>query len=119
MSTSSLAFVPWILMSVLIIGLNIASAVLLLKEKHAGTWLMLVGGIVSLLGVLGNFAVQLMMFFRSGDIELAVRWLTPMGALSGLGSLLFAIGLLLHALRERGKASRIAELEAILATRRD
>lgn len=119
MSFSSLVFVPWLLLSLVIIGLNITSAVLLLREKHAGTWLMLAGGGVSLLGTLVHFVVQMMMVLQPQRmmVELAIKWLTPAGALASLGSLVFAIGLLMHALRERGKASRIAELEAILQSR--
>lgn len=120
MTGNSWFLVPWMLMGIVIVGLNLASAVLLMKEKHGGTWLMLAGGILALLGSLGSIGIQISMFMNLGvSIHHIGEWLMPVAALSGLGSLMFAIGLLLHVLRERGKGQRIAELEAILAARRD
>lgn len=117
---NSWIFIPWMLMGIAIVGLNLASAVFLMKEKHGGIWLMLAGGILALLGSLGSLGILISMFMNLGiPIHRIGEWTTPVAALSGLGSLMFAIGLLLHVLRERGKGQRIAELEAILAARRD
>lgn len=115
MSTSVLSFIPWFLLYFVTAALQITAAVFLLKERHMGALLMLVGGIVMLLGQLGNFALSFaLMMGRFGSPNTLV--FTAVSAVAGLGCLLFAIGLLLHALRQRSKANRIAELEAIIAS---
>ena len=116
MSYSLLTFLPWLLISFVLAALHITSAVILLRERHSGPWLMLAGSATALLGQIASMVVQaFLMQSRSGPPPVA--WLSATSSLSSLGSLLFAIGLLLHALRQRGKANRIAELEAILNSR--
>ena len=77
---------------------------------------MLVGSIITVIGQVSRIFVQMIVmpnFSASGNMQ----WLTATAAISGLGGLLFAIGLLLYALHPRGKANRIAELESILNSR--
>ena len=115
MSHSIIPQIVWMLASILVVSVQIISAVLLLREKHIGPWLMLAGAVINLVAALGHPFVS---FFSSlaGGIDLMSTYM----ALSGLayfGALLFGIGLLLHALRLKGRADRIAELEAILHSR--
>lgn len=95
-------------------ALNITSAVILLRDRHVGPWLMLAGSGIALVGQVASTLCQIFLI-RPGNFK--IEWFTAIGAFSALGTLLFAIGLLLHALHQRGKANRIAELEAILASR--
>jgi hypothetical protein len=113
---SILSIIPWFLVSFIITALHIAAAVILLKERHSGPILMLVGSAITLLGQIGGAVVQVFLM-RTNFRPESYQWITATSALSSLGALLFAIGLLLHALRQRGKANRIAELEMILNSR--
>lgn len=117
--SSALTFIPWILISVVIGALNITSAIYLLRERHMGPMLMLAGSGIALLGQLGQIAGTVVMLFgyRSAFITNSTMSMLAVSALATLGTLLFSIGLLLHALHQRGKANRIAELEAILNSR--
>jgi hypothetical protein len=115
--TNSSIPILWMLTSLLTASVLVTSAVLLLREATPGPWLMLVGSSISLLGVLGNGIV---LHWLSGWLDMAsgtFAWFTAVSAFSFFGHLLFAIGLLLHALSLRGRADRIAELEAILRSR--
>jgi len=114
MSYSLLTLVPWFLISVIIIALHVISALILLKERHAGPMLMLAGSAISLLGQISSMVVQVFMM-RGGPPN--IKWLTATSSGASLGAILFSIGLLLHALHQRAKANRIAELEAILNSR--
>jgi hypothetical protein len=113
MSYSVLTLVPW-LMTLVIAALHLTSAVILLRERHLGPWLMLTGSAIALVGKVGSMLIPVSLL-RRGLIK--NEWMLAIAAFSSLGALLFAIGLLLHALRQRGKANRIAELEAILNSR--
>lgn len=115
MSVSLLSILPWFVISGMVAALNITSAVVLLKDRHIGAWLMLVGSGVSLLGLLGHFSMQIAMLLRTGDPE-RFKLFTVMSAFSYLGAVLFSVGLLLHAFYQKSKANRIAELEAIIAS---
>ncbi len=113
MSYSLYSFI-WPLIALLFGGLQITAAALLLRERGSGSWLMLIGGIVS---VVGHVAIPIIVFFfNSGGSDPIVSTLfVVLPSFATLGSLIFAIGLLLHALRRRALGSRIAELESILA----
>ena len=115
--TNSSIPILWMLTSLLTTSVLVISAVLLLREATPGPWLMLAGSSISLLGVLGN-AIVLHWLSRWLDMASGTfAWFTAISAFSFFGYLLFAIGLLLHALSLRGRADRIAELEAILRSR--
>jgi hypothetical protein len=102
----------WPLTALLFGGLQITAATLLLRERGSGPWLMLIGGGMTLTI---HVAVPLVSRFQNSfNSYPAIFVLT---AFATLGSLLFGIGLLLHALQRRGLGNRIAELEAILAAR--
>ena len=114
MTYSIFALVPWLLISLAIAALHITSAIILLKERHLGPWLMLTGSAITLVGQVGSMMIPLSLL-RRGVFK--SEWTYAISAFTSLGAFLFAIGLLLHALRQRGKANRIAELEAILNSR--
>lgn len=101
----------WLLISILLAGLQITAAVLLLRERGAGPWLMLCGGVISVLGPSVSAIGSLMGGQSSEPMVITTS------SLRIFGSLLFGIGLLLHALHRRAQGNRIAELEAILAAR--
>lgn len=97
-------------------GLCIVSAVILLKERHLVVWLMLAGGVLYLSGVIANSAVGLVQRMGKLSVDQLMQWFRVFGAVCHGGFLLFAVGLLLYALRQRAKANRITELEAIIAS---
>ena len=108
----SLSYFIGPLISLLLGGLQITAAVLLLRERGSGPWLMLVGGMISMVGHAALPIVVTDLNFKGP------YWtVTVLSSLGTLGSLLFGIGLLLHALQRRALGNRIAELEAILAAR--
>lgn len=118
MSSFSISFISlvWPLLAILIGALEIGIAVLLLREQGPGPKIMLGGAVMGLLGHLSGIAVMFLMN-QTGLTEFNEAALTATLSLTGLGSMAFAIGLLLHALHRRALANRIAELEAILASR--
>jgi len=103
MSYSILSMIPWFLITFVAVGLHITSAVILLKERHAGPWLMLSGCAMVLLGQIGSMLVQAFLM-RGGNFNYA--WIAATSAFSALGSLLFAIGLLLFLYRWRAKRAK-------------
>lgn len=115
MSFSLLGLLPWLVVSVVLAALNITAAVILLKDRHLGAWLMLAGCAVSLLGQIGHFVMQFTVMtgkFDSGQFHL----FAVMSSVTYLGALVFSAGLLLHALYQQSKGKRVAELEAIIAS---
>ena len=106
----SLSYLIWPLLSLLLGGLQITAAVFLLRERGWGPWLMLIG---SGIAVGGSVAFRIMVLVMTSSNKVQVY--TAVSSLTTLGSLLFGIGLLLHALQRRAQGNRIAELEAILA----
>lgn len=114
MSFSILTILPWLFSSLLIGGLHVTSAAILLRERHTGPWLMLAGSAIALVG---QTSAKVMQFFLDRRSDLDFKLIFASTALATLGALMFAIGLLLYALHQRGKANRIAELEAILNSR--
>ena len=114
MSFSILPMLFSILLVLLIGGLNVTSAVILLRERHPGPWMMLAGSAIALVGQTSTLVMQFLLT-RHSDFDF--KWRLAGTAFGTLGALTFAIGLLLHALHLRGKANRITELEAILNSR--
>jgi uncharacterized BrkB/YihY/UPF0761 family membrane protein len=107
--------VLWLLATMLINFAQIIAAVLLLRERHIGAWLMFSGSVITLIGSLILQAGFSFLFERMGIRSPSYESIiTVVSSFTYLGAFLFAIGLLLHALRLRGRADRIAELEAIL-----
>jgi hypothetical protein len=115
MSISWFGMVPWLLASLVIGALHITSAVILSKERHLGAWLMLAGSVVMLLGQIAQFAIQIAIASGSVNVE-RIHLMAVTSSVSNLGGLTFAVGLLLHALYQRAKIHRVAELEAIIAS---
>jgi hypothetical protein len=113
MSYSILSILPWLLTVFFIEAMYITSAVVLLRERHVSAWMMLAGSCISLLGQTGAMVYPR---FMMGTGNFIVEYVQAIYAFSALGALLFAIGLLLQAFRQRSKSNRIQELEAILAS---
>lgn len=115
MSGTALPQIIWMLATLLVVSVQIMSAVLLLREKHIGPWLMLIGSMMSLLSGLASHVFSVFYSHRvTFDLSTFYNALSAFGYFSYL---VFGIGLLLHALRQKGRADRIAELEAILHSR--
>ncbi|MEO5912784.1 MAG: hypothetical protein ABIS50_01015 [Luteolibacter sp.] len=91
-------------------AIQIAACVLLLRERSAATWMMIVGTVISTLGKLGSLTSLVTWWRMTGQ-----GYYTIVYATVSFGSLLFLAGLLLYAMQRRALAHRIAELEAILA----
>lgn len=103
------------MLAMLLGGLEIAISVMLLREEGAGPKLMLAGAVAGLLGNLASFAVPFLWERLIGNHPVEMLYVV-MWSLTGLGATLFTAGLLLYVLRRRALATRIAELEAILAS---
>jgi hypothetical protein len=121
MSTSfpNLMTIVWLLFSLLYGAMQITASILLLRERNVGPWLMLAGSVIT---IVGHFTSQMFVFFmnsggRIGTVSSLTTMMSIASGVGALGSLLFVIGLLLHAFSRRGMANRIAELETILAER--
>lgn len=112
--------------SVLVCALAIFASVLLLREKSAGSRLMLVGSILALIGTavpqsiyaLENFVASYSSSLAEHDTYYVIHNLMYYSIwdwLSTASWMLFSVGLLLVALRRRALAARITELENILS----
>jgi uncharacterized BrkB/YihY/UPF0761 family membrane protein len=118
MSEFTLTQIGWMLATLLVVSVQIISSVLLLREKHIGPWLMLAGSVITLIGSLVMRVGFAFFLDRIGMHLSTYQWVfTAISAFSYFGSFLFGLGLLLYALRQKGRADRIAELEAILHSR--
>lgn len=106
---------PLILFGLLYGGLVIASSILLLRERHLSAWLMLAGSVTTTVSGIALHILPRMMTVNGTPPNMRIY--LAVSGFSALGGLAFAIGLLLHALRRRGQAARIAELELILNSR--
>lgn len=111
--------IPDVFLSFLVIcyGLQIWTAVLLLRKGDGGARLMLAGGIMAFIGPL---TIWLFLYdLRDGNVYTQLTYYFFGVLISVSGSFIFCTGLLLHALHRRGQHRRAAELEAILATLRE
>lgn len=113
--TSDLMQYVWLFLALIVAVLQITAAVILLKDRHMGAWLILTGAVTLFLPVLGSNILMFVLNKGNVSLDLISAMARSIGTLSFLGSLLIALGLLLHALRQRAKANRIAELEMIIA----
>jgi hypothetical protein len=99
----------------------IISSVMFLRERATGAWLMLAGAATALIGfTVPQLIYVAISFLGAGRVSAPVESLMYYSIwtwLSTAGTLLFAIGLILVAIRRRGLADRIAELERLLNSR--
>lgn len=107
----------WLGFSVMTCILEVLAAILLFRERGAASWMILIGSILSLVFGLGSRLV--IIFHNAGtfvsSFETLLHYTNILGAVSALGGMLFIVGLVLYALRRRALATRIAELEQIIA----
>lgn len=118
MSSAPFIQIGWLLFTLIVSAAHITSACLLLKERGAGPVLMLIGSAIALIG---GSAVHIWVILQNAglvDSSFSNRIFEMLSPLGALGWLLFAIGLLLFALRRRSQTARIAELEAIIEAQR-
>lgn len=120
-AASSILPLVWLVFSLVLGGGQVLAAIMLLKERHAGPWLMLGGALITLLGHGGTqclvFLANLRGWFGSSRFGIEFPTLiTAISSLGAFGSLLFTVGLLLFAFHRRGLAARIAELEQVTRT---
>lgn len=116
MAINSIPIVWW-LTSFLTASVLVTVSALLLRDRKPGPRLMLAGSSIYLLVVLGNGVFIHVLPGALGITTGTLAWYTVTSTLLLFSHLIFAIGLLLHALSLRGRADRIAELEAILRSR--
>jgi hypothetical protein len=107
----------WLGFSVMSGILQVLAAILLFRERGAPAWMMLIGSILSMVFGLGS---RLFIFFHNAgtfgsSFETVIHYTNILGAMSALGGMLFMVGLVLYALRRRALATRITELEQIIA----
>ena len=110
-----------LLTAVFISALSITASAIFLRERSAGPWLMLTGAIVFAICLLPKAIYVSISFFGAETNALleGVMYFTIWNWLSISASMVFSIGLLLIALRRRGLARRIAELETLLEARQN
>lgn len=87
------------------------------KANRNGAWWWMMSGVgCSTLGAIGSTLFMiLMMTGMSGGMSFGAASVIASSSLSGLGSLLFAIGFAIHGLQASRAQQRITELEAIAA----
>jgi uncharacterized PurR-regulated membrane protein YhhQ (DUF165 family) len=109
------------LTSILVHLILIVTAVLFLRERATGAWLMLAGAATALIGFTIPQLVYVAISFLGADRVSApvesLMYYSVWTWLSTAGALLFAVGVLLVALRRRGLSNRIEELETLLDAR--
>lgn len=100
------------LISVICFAAQITAALYLLPDKGSGPWLVLVGSVVTMIGMVGAWFVP---YFSPGPLNLTyINLMAPVVVICG--SLISCSGWLMYALHRRGQRNRVAELEAIIET---
>jgi hypothetical protein len=90
------------------------AAIILLRNRGVGQWIILGGSVITLAGL---FAFLLLpVYLRSSRYAAAHEIYYIPWAMIALGLMLSCVGLLLYAFDRRREIDRVAELEAILAT---
>ena len=109
------------LVSLFIAVALIVASVLFLRDKGLGPWIMLTGSSFGLIAMIPLGISQYVNYHASIGYEApevsGAMYYTLWNWLPGAAGLVFATGLLLTAVQRRVLAGRIAELEAIIATR--
>lgn len=109
------------LTSILVHVLVIISTVLFIRERATGAWVMLAGAATALIGfTVPQIIYVAISYLGAGRVSPPIESLMYYSVwtwLSTGGALLFAIGFVLVALRRRGLANRITELEMLLNSR--
>lgn len=118
---SPIAQLMELLTAILISALSITASALFLRERSAGPWLMLIGSIIFALCLLPK-AIYVSISFSGVSTNAmleGVMYFTIWNWLAISASMVFSVGLILTALRRRGLANRIAELETLLEARQN
>jgi len=110
-----------LLTAVFISVLSISASAFFLRERSAGPWLMLVGSVVFAICLLPKAIYVSISFFGVATNAMleGVMYFTIWNWLAISASMVFSIGLILTALRRRGLAKRIVELETLLEARQN
>lgn len=104
--------IAWLLFGLVIGAVQIIAAVLLLRDRGTGPWLMLAGAVISLLSSIGGRLFVMFAVRRLSAPEIPVIYQIISG-IGGLGTILFTAGLLIFVLQRRALRTRIDELEHI------
>jgi hypothetical protein len=103
----------------LAVGGAVGASVVFLREKGAGPKIMLVGSLLSLVGMIPQGLSQLIDYRADKGVEPLelpqLVYYTFWNWLPTASALVFAVGLLMTALQRRSLAKRIGELETILS----
>lgn len=117
MSTPDDLIIYWpFAFSLLMMLLQIPTAILFFQDRHASTWLALIGSLMGAPIAFTNLMISLVTQSHHSDPRR--DWDSVMNTLSyvsAIGLIMFASGMLWIALRRRSLSARIAELEQILA----
>jgi len=110
-----------LLTAVFISALSVTASAIFLRERSAGPWLMLTGSIVFAICLLPKAIYVSISFFgvATNDMLEGAMYFTIWNWLSVSASMVFSVGLILTALRRKGLAKRIAELETLLEVRQN
>ncbi len=97
----------WLSFGLLLGCTQLAACVLLLRERHPGPWLMLAGAVVSTLCGATSHALIIHASLRGSFNATSIlpKLLAAVSVFSSLGTLAFAIGLLLYACHRRSLAT--------------
>ena len=109
--SSSLQQIVWILVAILGQGTLITAAILLMRGRGAGPWLILSGSVI---GLGGSVANQLLVILAVSNFSSMVKFMAPVSALATLGWLTTCAGVLILAFQHRALVTRNQELESIL-----
>ena len=102
-------------------ALSITASLIFVKERSAGPWIMFTGAIVFAICLLPKAIYVSISFFgvETNAMLEGVMYFTIWNWLTISASMVFSIGLTLIALRRRGLAARITELETLLEARQN
>lgn len=113
MSTTDELLACWLYAyTLLTVLLQVPTAILFFRDRHASTWLALIG---SLAGAPVNLISLTIGLYPKAHSEHWNSVMHNLSYVSALGLIMFAAGMLWIALRHRTISTRIAELEQIIA----
>lgn len=110
----------WLAVTLLTGGLQITAAVLFLRHRGAGPWMMLGGASLAVLIGIGHHSILFIANARNlwddaGGISLH-QVLTTVSLAGTFAHVLFAVGLVITAIRLRGISLHVENLESITET---
>ena len=114
----SLQQFAWMLFGILGHGTLLAAAILFLRGRGAGPWMLLIGSIIGLVGGVTSNVLSFAMMVSSSP-GWSVQILHAVSALASFGWLLTCAGVLVIAFQFRALVTRNQELESILSAHQE